>query len=541
VEFGPVRVEEAEGAILAHGLKLPGLALRKGRVLSAADIDAIRAAGPGEVVVARLDPDDMPENEAASVLARALAGPGVDVAAPFTGRCNLFASEAGLARIDAALIDAINAVDEAVTVATLPDAAAAPARGMLATIKIIPFAAPRAAVKRCLALAADRKAVRLAAYRPARAALVQTTLPGLKPSILANTEAATRARLATLGGTLVSAETCDHAVGALAAKLRALAHGAADPILVLGASAVVDRRDVIPMAILAAGGTVERFGMPVDPGNLLLLGALAGKRVIGLPGCARSPKLNGFDWVLQRLAAGVALDGPAIAAMGVGGLLAEIPRPLPRSGEAAGLPTAPRVCAVVLAAGKSSRMAPANKLFLEIDGRSLLARAVDAATGSACVASVVVVGNDAARARAELSARGVRIVENRDYAAGLATSLRAGIAAVPEDCDAAVILLADMPQVGAAHVDRLIAAYAPHEGRSVCVATRRGKRGNPVLWDRAHFAEMATLDGDQGARALIRRHEDRVCEVEMDDDGVLVDLDTPEALAAYRAAQEKRS
>jgi molybdenum cofactor cytidylyltransferase len=535
MRFGPTRIDEAQGAILAHGLKLPGLAYRKGRVLSAEDVAALRGAGIGEVVAARLDADDVPENEAAQALARAIAGDGVEVAAPFTGRCNLFARAGGLARVDAALVSALNSVDEAITVATLDDYAPAPARGMLATIKIIPFAAPRAALRKCLALAAASKAVSLAPYAPRRAALLQTTLPGLKPSILENTETATRARIAALGGELAATKTCDHAVGAVAARLRELAAQGFDPILVLGASAVVDRRDVIPAAIEAAGGKIERFGMPVDPGNLLLLASVGTQRVIGLPGCARSPKLNGFDWILQRHAAGIAVDDAAVAALSVDGLLAEIPRPSPRAGTAA--PTAPRVCAIVLAAGKSSRMAPANKLFVEIDGISLLDRAVEAATGSACVDTVVVIGNDASRARAGLAGRKVRIVENKDFAQGLATSLRAGLAAVPAECDAVVVLLGDMPQVNAAHVDRLIAAFAPNEDRAICVATRRGKRGNPVLWARRHFDGMMALDGDQGARSLIRRHEDQVCEVEMDDDAVLVDLDTPEALAAFRAAK----
>ncbi len=539
MRFGPIRIDEAEGTILAHGLKLPGIAYRKGRVLSADDIAVLRNAGIGEVVAAKLEADDIPENEAAHTLARALAGDGVEVAAPFTGRCNLFAGKAGLVRIDAGLIASLNAVDEAITVATLADYAQAPARGMLATIKIIPFAAPRAALRKCLALAGASKAVRLAPFEAKRAALLQTKLPGLKPSVLEGTEAATRARMAALGGELAAARQCDHSVGAVASRLRELAAEGYDPILVLGASAVVDRRDVIPAAIEVAGGRIDRFGMPVDPGNLLLMGTIGSLRVIGLPGCARSPKLNGFDWVLQRHAAGLEIDSSAIAGLGVGGLLAEIPRPTPRAGTK--VPTAPRVCAVVLAAGKSSRMAPANKLFVQIDGISLLDHAVEAATGSSCVDTVVVIGNEATRARAGLAGRSVRIVENKDYAQGLATSLRAGIAAVPADCDAVVVLLGDMPQVTANHVDRLIAAFAPHEGRAICVATRTAKRGNPVLWARTYFDEMLALDGDQGARALIRKHEDAVCEVEMDDDGVLVDLDTPEALAAFHAAREKRA
>jgi molybdenum cofactor cytidylyltransferase len=533
MQFGPVAPEDAIGAILAHGAKAGALALRKGRVLTAEDVSALRAAGVAHVIVARLDPDDVPEDEAAHALAKALAGPGVDVAAPFTGRCNLFAGAAGLARIDAAAIDAINAIDEAITIATLADHAPAEPRSMLATIKIIPFAAPRAALERCLALA--KNAVALAPYAPKRAALIQTRLPGTKDSVLANTEAATRARLAALGATLARARICAHDETALADELRASAD--CDPILVIGASAVVDRRDAIPAAIVAAGGTVAHFGMPVDPGNLLLIGKIGESAVIGLPGCARSPKLNGFDWVLQRHAAGLAVGRNEIARMGVGGLLAEIPRPAPRAGASA--PKAPKIAAIVLAAGRSSRMAPANKLFVEIDGKTMLARAVEAATKSQAAETIVVVGNDASRAKAALS--GVRTIENPGYATGLASSVRAGIAAVPADCDGAVVLLGDMPLVTAAHVDRLIAAFAPIEGRAICVAAHGGKRGNPVLWGREFFAEILALDGDQGARPVMRKHEERLCEVPMQDDGVLIDLDTAEALAAFLAAREKRA
>jgi molybdenum cofactor cytidylyltransferase len=535
VQFGPVPPEQAEGAILAHGVRSGGISLRKGRKLNAADIAALKASGVASVIVARLDAGDVQEDDAAHSLAKALAGPGIEIAAPFTGRCNLFARAAGLVRIDAAAIDAINAVDEAITVATLPDYAPAEARTMLATVKIIPFAAPRAALDKCLALAAN--AVTVAPFMPKRAALIQTRLPGTKGSVLEKTEAATKQRLAALGATLESAWICDHDPAALEAALRDAA--SCNPILVIGASAVVDRRDAIPAAIVAAGGIVEHFGMPVDPGNLLLVGRIGEAAVIGLPGCARSPKLNGFDWVLRRHAAGLPIGRATIARMGVGGLLAEIPRPLPRAGEAQS-PKAPKIAAIVLAAGKSSRMAPANKLFVEIDGRTMLSRAVDAAQKSQAAHTIVVVGNDAARAKAALPPQ-VAVVENPDFVSGLASSVRAGIAQVPEDFDGAVMLLGDMPLVTAAHVDRLIAAFSPLEGRAICVAAFDGKRGNPVLWGREFFAQILALDGDQGARIVMRRHEDMLCEVPMPDDGVLIDLDTAEALANFRAMREKHA
>jgi molybdenum cofactor cytidylyltransferase len=534
--FGEMKLAEAEGALLAHGVAGPGFAFRKGRRLDRADLEAIARGGRDSVVAVRLEDGDVGEDEAATAIARAIAGGNLLVSAAFTGRANLYATAPGLVVYDPAALDAINAIDEAITVALLPPHAPIAPRQMAATVKIIPFAAPRPALDAALArIAAAAPFLRVAPYRGLRAALIQTQLPGTKPGVLAKTVEATRARLAALGGSLPDDRVVAHDAGAVADALADAAARGADLLLVLGASAVVDRRDVIPAAIVAAGGRVDHFGMPVDPGNLLLFGALAGRPVIGLPGCARSPKLNGFDWVLQRVAAGLPVGRAEITRMGVGGLLSEIPsRPLPRqsASPAPQPPRQPRIAALVLAAGRSSRMAPANKLLVEIDGIPMARRAVDAAIASQAVATIVVLGNEAARVRRTLDGCDVAIVENPDFAAGLSASLRVGLAALPADIDGVLVLLADMPRVVPAHLDRLIAAFSPGEGRAICIPTHRAKRGNPVLWDARLVAEMQALDGDQGARSLLGRHADEVCEVEMPDDGVLLDVDTPSALAA---------
>jgi molybdenum cofactor cytidylyltransferase len=375
----------------------------------------------------------------------------------------------------------------------------------------------------------------VAALKPHRIGLVQTKLPGLKDSILRKTAETTRARLASLGSELVAAAVVDHEENAVARAIDAQRKAGCDPILVLGASAIVDRRDVIPAGIERAQGQVIHFGMPVDPGNLLLLGRVANADVVGLPGCARSPKLNGMDWVLQRLLADLQVERRDIMLMGAGGLLSEVERPLPRKDAspepAQQFPRAPRIAAVVLAAGRSTRMAPANKLLVPFGGAPMVTRAVDAALASQAEPVIVVVGHDAARVREALGARKVQIVENPDYAQGLSTSVRAGLAALPADVDGALFALGDMPRVTAAHLDRLIAAFNPAEGRAICMPTFRAKRGNPVLWARRFFPELATLAGDAGARGLIGQHADQLCEVEMADAGVLLDVDTPEALA----------
>lgn len=538
MKFGDTPLDEAEGAILAHSVRCGRTMLKKGRRLSADDISVLAEAGIASVVAARLDPGDVHEDTAAARLADAAAGDGVTAAAPFTGRVNLFTARRGLCVVDRDTLDRVNRVDEALTIATVPAFAPVEPDQMVATIKIIPFAAPEARIAEAEALLAGASAIRVAPFRARRAGLIQTRLSGTKPSVLDKTVGITAERLATIDGTLVTERRCDHAVAAVAGEIAAVLAAGADLLLIAGASAITDRCDVLPAAIEAAGGTIDHFGMPVDPGNLLLIGRLGDRSVIGLPGCARSPKLNGFDWVLQRLAADLPVGRDEIMAMGVGGLLTEIPtRPLPRAKAApeTAPPHAPRVAAIVLAAGQSRRMGARNKLLASIDGAPMVARTVDAALASRADPVIVITGHEPERIRAALADRAVTFVHNPDFARGLSTSLKAGLAALPDTADATLVCLGDMPLVTADEIDRLIAAYDPAEGRAIVLPTRGGKRGNPVLWDRRFFPDMARVAGDVGARHLIGENTEQVAEVEMDRPGVLVDIDTPEALEAVTA------
>lgn len=529
MQFGSCPVNKARGAILAHGVRAGGRLLKKGRVLSDDDIGAIAAEGVSEVVIARLEAGDVPEDEAARRIAARCARGAVRIGASFTGRANIYATEPGVAVVNAAMIDRINAVDEAITVATVPAYARAGTRQMLATVKIIPFAAPQAAVEAVERLLATPP-VKLAPFRPMKTALISTSLPGMKASLLDKNRSALDERLKSLGSDIVSEERVAHETGAVAdAIIRAKG---ADPILVFGASAITDRRDVIPAAIEQAGGRVTHFGMPVDPGNLLLLGELDGRRVVGLPGCARSPKLNGFDFVLWRMAAGLSVGRAELPAMGVGGLLTEIPtRPQPRDERPVEAPRAPKVGAVILAAGLSSRMGR-NKLLELLKGKPLVRYVAEATAESGVASTVVVTGNGAHAVEAALQGLPVRFIQNHEYSKGLSSSLKCGLSTLPDDVDAAVVLLGDMPLVSAGLIDTLIAAFDPEEDRTICVATRHGRRGNPVLWARRFFAEMMAIEGDVGAKHLISAYPELVCEVEAADDAPLTDIDTPEALEA---------
>ena len=531
MRFGAVPLADAAGAILAHAVRGAESVVRKGSLIGPAEIAAFAAAGVSEVVVARLEPGDVDENTAAERLAIALAGPHTVREAPFTGRVNLFAEAAGVLMVDADAIDAANAVDEAVTVATLERFRPVVAGEMIATAKIIPFSVPEAVLARAVAAAAG--AVRIAPYRLGRIAVVSTLLPTLKPSVVDKTLKVLADRLQPTGARIVSDARVDHTVAALAPALDAALGGAADLVVVFGASAVTDRRDVVPAAIEAVGGRIDHLGMPVDPGNLLLLGRAAGKPVVGAPGCARSPKENGFDRVLTRLIADVPVGRADIQGMGVGGLLMEIvSRPQPRAPVA---PSAP-VGAIILAAGRSTRMGERFKLIEPVGGVPMVRRAAEAALASGARPVLVVTGHRAADVAQVLHGLDVSLVHNPAFADGLSTSLKAGFAALPEDRAAALVLLADMPRVTGALLDRLIGVFGAEGAGALAVApVAGGRRGNPVLIARPLMAALGALTGDVGARALLDAAGEQVVEVPVADDAVLVDVDTPEALAAARA------
>ncbi|MGO4526003.1 molybdopterin-binding protein [Microvirga sp. 2MCAF35] len=332
MKFGQVPLEEAVGALAAHSVKAGETVVKKGTLVTSEIAGRLKQAGVETLIAARFEPGDIAEDEAASRLAHVLAGSNVVVEAPFTGRSNLYAATSGVLVIDVDAIHGLNAVDETMTAATLPAYKPVVAGEMVGTVKIIPYAIPEVLLQKGIARAGGG-ALRIAPYRRRNVGVVSTLLPGLKASVVDKTLAVLGRRLEPAQARIVQDCRVSHEAAPLAEELALQANGQAELIVVFGASAIADRRDVIPLAIEMAEGRVEHFGMPVDPGNLLLLGSLGGKPIIGAPGCARSPKENGFDWILHRLLADVPVTRADIMSLGVGGLLMEIvSRPQPRAG-----------------------------------------------------------------------------------------------------------------------------------------------------------------------------------------------------------------
>lgn len=214
MRFGPVPIAQAVGLIAAHSVRAGEAVVKKGRTITPDEAARLEAAGIGEVVAVALEPGDVGEDAAADRLAAAVAGPGVAVEPPFTGRANLHASQAGLLVLDEAVIAAVNRVDEAVTLATLVPFKPVVPGEMVATVKIIPYAVPGAVLDRALAVAAP--AIRVAPYRLTRVAAISTVLPGLKPSVVDKTLRTLDARLGPAGARIVGEARVPHESGAVA-------------------------------------------------------------------------------------------------------------------------------------------------------------------------------------------------------------------------------------------------------------------------------------------------------------------------------------
>ncbi|MGC4407390.1 4-diphosphocytidyl-2C-methyl-D-erythritol kinase [Rhizobium rosettiformans] len=540
MKFGPIPTPEAGGAILAHSQPLASGKLSKGHRLQADDLARLQAEEVNTIIVCRLEPGDLMEDEAADRLSAVIDLRGLTRSPASTGRVNFYASANGLFRANKTLVDRFNAVDPAITLACLADRRDVRAGDLVATVKIIPLAVAGARVMEAAAILQEGIAFEVALYRRHRVHLVATQLPSLKPSVMDKTTRVLEARLAPSASRLASEHRVPHRADAVADAIRASLYdraGAEDGpplIIVFGASAVADADDVIPLAIRLAGGVVDQVGLPVDPGNLLVLGHVGDVPVIGAPGCARSPKENGFDWVLNGILAGHPPNRVEMAGWGVGGLLMEIPsRPLPRLSATKDVDPA-ALGLVVLAAGRASRMGEGgrHKLLAEFEGEPLVRRSVRQAIEAGVGPVTVITGHRSDEVTAALSALAADVTENTEFASGMASSLKAGLAAVEaKGLPGIMVLLADMPDVSSGDIAALARAYVKSGGKAIVRAVSDGQRGNPVILPAATFEALKALEGDIGARPVIESAGLAVIDVEIGA-AARLDVDTPEAIVA---------
>ena len=496
MRFGGVPVADAAGCILAHSIQADGRRIRKGTVLAEADTALLAAAGINKVMVAVLSDCDVGEDEAASRLADALLADtsGLSRSAAFTGRANIYADEVGVVEFDVDAVARLNGINPAITLATLPNLSRVAPRSLVATAKIITFAVPAADLDEALKAASG-----IMGHFPVMrkdASLVVTRVEGQGERLVDKGRSSIAARLARLGIELLETRVVPHRQDEVGA---ALASSGGSLLLLLTGSATSDPLDVGPQGLRLAGGEVHRFGIPVDPGNLLFHGMLGDRPVIGLPGCARSPALNGADWILERIACGLRPTDRDLAELGVGGLLKEIPsRPQPRAGKADAY-SRPRVAVLVLAEDRTD----------SIGGLVAAAQASEAelikVVGSECVLGQL----------AEMPQPPEAVDLVAADPADQVGLLRAGVKSLSPPTDAVVVLRPGGMTPDPVQLNRVIAAFSPKDGREICrIAPGAGRGPAPVLFGSRFFESLSEISSNRGEADLIQEMGEFLCELQ---------------------------
>jgi len=591
--FGELNTSEADGCVLAHSVKIGTKRVAKGTQLDQPLITSLLKEGHSTVVVARIAADDVAENTAALAIAEAIAGDGLRIDKAHTGRVNIFAAEDGLLCFDRQSVIDLNSIDESLTFATLKENSMVLKGRMVATSKIITYAVQNSVVQQALEVV-QAHPLHVSALRSQTGVLIQTRLPTIKESTLDKSYRVTQERLQSRYAQLNAEFRCDHNVESLVRELGNPDVLAANWILIAGASAISDRNDVIPAAIVAAGGTVDRYGIPVDPGNLLLLGRLGHSTVLGLPGCARSPKYNGLDQILDRLACDVPITNDWLNGLSVGGLLDEdLARPQPRRAPAlelnkkaaqnteietnskikntkvAGNNVAaetlaadngtvkntgewPRPSALLRAGTDKENSVHKDRQLPTVAGLML---AAGSSTRAGAINKLLVEMNGKPMVRViaesllQSQVDSVQVVtghehervevalDGLDIPGHYCPSYMMGMAhslslgiSRLPACDAVLVCLSDMPHITPALIDFLIESVGLQAAEVIAVPVFQGRRGNPVMVGKAFFDTLLQHDGDTGARFLMKQYPDRVLEIEVSDSSVVTDYDTVEAL-----------
>lgn len=530
--FGELPAKECVGCILAHSHRMANRRLPKGTVLDEGSLGELVASGFCKLTVARLEADDIEENSAALQLAEACSGLGTRSEKPHTGRVNIYAACDGLVSFNHESIVAANSVNQDITLSVVAENQWVLAGRMIASAKIIPYAVPASDLEKAVALI-DKAELAVNQARSCAAVLIQTVLSSVKASTLDKTRTITEQRLQFRSATLAEEIRCEHTVKGVADALSQAAALSADVILIVGASAISDRRDVLPAAVEQCGGEVLRVGLPVDPGNLLMLAEYQGAPVMGLPGCARSPKHNGFDLLLDRIVCDLPITDTWMNRLCIGGLLGEVhDRPQPRVAVKATADAPAKVAALVLAAGSSRRAGETNKLLHSYNGRAMICSVVESVIESNVATGIVVTGHQQETIENILADLDIETHHCPNYTDGMAHSIAFGLSRL-QSFDAVLVCLGDMPHISSAIINRIINATHSADNSvadKIVVPTYKGQRGNPVMIGRTFYDSVLRNEGDSGAKFLIKQYPEQVLEVEVDSDCVLRDYDTQEAL-----------
>lgn len=338
MQLANLAIENAVGGVLVHNIADAAghKALNKGQRLTADDVEKLRALGKPMVLVALFENGDVGENDAATRIARAVAGENVTPTSVSGGRINLLASVRGVLGVNDDALKEINSLN-GITVATIPAHRIVDAKKMVATVKTIGLAIPTAILEEVESIARQASNVIRETARPesnegssvigvrelraARVAVIFTGSAEARARVEKTFSAPIQSRIQELGSRVVWNEYVEHDAGAIADAIERARATGVDCIVVAGETSIMDARDVTPSGIVQAGGKIEVYGAPVEPGNLLLLAYADDLPIIGAPGCVKSRETNVVDLILPRLLAGERVRKRDIAQLANGGLL----------------------------------------------------------------------------------------------------------------------------------------------------------------------------------------------------------------------------
>ena len=526
--FGDINVKDSLDCILAHTIVINKKKFSKGTIITEIDKNYFINNKIRTIVCAKLDKNDFHEDKAANIIAETFHNNSIATEKAYTGRANILANKSGLLVIDEEKIRKFNKISDDITIATLNNNSTVKKGEMIATIKIISFAVKDSFIKK-IKNTIYKKAISINPYIHKKCALILTHHKNKNEKLNSISERRVNERLKNLNCSLDITSYCEHDTKEISKKINIILKKKIDLIMILGSSAIVDIKDKIPEAINFSKGKIIRFGMPVDPGNLLLLGKIKNTHVIGLPGCARSPSLNGFDWVLEKVISGTNITKLNISNMGVGGLLKTLNIRAKSEKESKSY----NITNIILAAGQSKRMREMNKLLIKIDNQTMIEKIVDISLKSTANNTIVVLGYENGVLQKLLENKKITTIVNKEYLKGQSSSLQLGISALPEDCDAALIMLGDMPNINSRLINQLIENYNPNDNKSIIIPTYKNKKGNPVLIDREFFPDILSIKGDKGAKDIIKANKKYIKELPQKNSTIVEDIDTKDDLNNY--------
>ena len=523
--------QESLGSVIAQTYNLPGKTISKGTFVTSEIVDYFKEFDVQTILCAVPANGDIHEDEAAEAISNAIDKNQIYVEKASTGRVNFKSQSLCLVRYERALIREVNLVDESIAFSIVEHNQLLAKNDLIATLKIIPFFTQKKYVDQVISILAKNELFNTHSLNRKKVSLIQTSFEWQKKSMFKATSNVTRNRLEALDCSLNEEKLICDDYKALCSEIRSSTGSGIDILLISGASAITDRSDYIPKAILSEGGEIIQYGLAVDPGNLLLIGKVGNTTVIGMPGCARSPKLNGFDWVLQLLMADIPISREELAEMGAGGLLMEIAsRPLPRALAKSVSKREKKVMGVILAAGNSTRMGKDNKLLRNIGDAPLIRNTAIEMLKSDLDSCSIVLGYQSDKVADVIKDLNVNLILNPLWKEGQASSLRAAINTLDSTYSDLLIMLGDLPGIKSIHINSIIEEHLLTDNRKskITIPSFKGQKGNPVIWGRSFFDDLSNLEGDVGGRTLFSEHPAAINILEMENPWVVKDTDTPE-------------